>query len=184
MRAGQELRITLPRQQNRPRGNPTSPGSSSGNPQQQAYTVTIPPGVQSGQQFRVMVNGQNLFVTCPPNARPGSDVRIFPPEPPSTQSQMYEVVVPAGVNPGQPFALVANGQRVLVTCPPNAGPGQKIRFLLPKSLGKEQIDSVKLKYDKEGWSRCLGTDLKFHWYKNETDSRGESKEEEKVSERS
>mgnify|MGYP006146339311 FL=1 len=127
-------------------------------------------------QFRVTVNGQNLFVTCPPNARPGSDVRIFPPEPPAQQSQMYEVVVPAGVRSGQPFALVANGQRVLVTCPPNAGPGQKIRFLLPTSLGKDQIDSVKLKYDKEGWSRCLGTDLKFHWFRNETEEGEEGKE--------
>ena len=124
-----------------------------------------------------MVNGQNLFVTCPPSARPGSDVRIFPPAPPTTQSQMYEVVVPAGVRSGQPFALVANGQRVLVTCPTNAGPGQKIRFLLPTSLGKEQIDSVKLRYDKEGWSRCLGMDLKFHWFRNEGgEGEGEGKE--------
>ena len=27
---------------------------------------------------------------------------------------MFEVAVPEGVRPGQPFALIANGQRVMV----------------------------------------------------------------------
>lgn len=70
MRAGQNLRITLPRNQN-----------AGNNSNRQAYMVTIPAGVRPREQFRVMVNGQELMVTCPDNARPGTNVRIFPPAP-------------------------------------------------------------------------------------------------------
>jgi len=77
--------------------------------------------------------------------------------------------------PGQPFALIANGQRVLVTCPSTAGPGQRIRFQLPVgggggSGGTTQIQGVKLSYDKDGWTRCIDpSDQKFHWVLSQTD---------------
>ena len=39
------------------------------------------------------------------------------PVPAAPNHQMFEVTVPEGVRAGQPFALVANGQRVMVsTC--------------------------------------------------------------------
>jgi hypothetical protein len=89
---------------------------------------------------------------------------------------MYEVVVPQGVRPGQPFALIANGQRVMVTCPQRAAPGQKIQFRLPIQLSSEEIQSIKLNYEKEGWSRCLTTELQFVWVRQDakgaTDSEG------------
>lgn len=44
-----------------------------------AYMVTIPPGVGTGEQFPVIIRGQQLTVTCPPNASPGMSVRIVPP---------------------------------------------------------------------------------------------------------
>eukprot|EP00531_Pseudo-nitzschia_arenysensis_P006133 CAMPEP_0116121812 /NCGR_PEP_ID=MMETSP0329-20121206/3892_1 /TAXON_ID=697910 /ORGANISM="Pseudo-nitzschia arenysensis, Strain B593" /LENGTH=859 /DNA_ID=CAMNT_0003615641 /DNA_START=144 /DNA_END=2723 /DNA_ORIENTATION=- len=44
-----------------------------------AYMVTIPPGVATEQQFSVIIRGQQLMVTCPPNASPGMSVRIVPP---------------------------------------------------------------------------------------------------------
>jgi len=166
-----------------------------------AYMVTIPPGVRGGQQFPVTIAGQQLMVTCPPNARPGMSVRIVPPPPPpgmqqGTQldrppgaggaggagrprprpnkppegTQMFEVVVPRGVQPGQPFALLAGGVRVLVTCPTNASSGQKIRFNLPNTLLQKKdtevskAAKVKLSYDKDGWTRTVRvTDLKFQW---------------------
>eukprot|EP00520_Triparma_pacifica_P009038 CAMPEP_0118638432 /NCGR_PEP_ID=MMETSP0785-20121206/3680_1 /TAXON_ID=91992 /ORGANISM="Bolidomonas pacifica, Strain CCMP 1866" /LENGTH=753 /DNA_ID=CAMNT_0006529679 /DNA_START=80 /DNA_END=2338 /DNA_ORIENTATION=+ len=168
MRAGQSLRITLPRNHN------------SSNQNRQAYMVTIPAGVRPREQFRVMVNGQELMVTCPDNARPGTNVRIYPPTPTNRnqgrlnrpQIQTFEVQVPAGVQPGQPFALIANGQRVLVTCPATAGPGQRIRFQLPVhgsggGKGDVSVNAVKLSYDKDGWSRCIDPgDMKFHWVLN------------------
>lgn len=144
----------------------------------QTFLVTIPPGIYAGMQFTVNVNGQRFMVTCPNNAGPDMKVRIVPPtqreEPMAApKTQVFEVTVPAGVRPNQPFTLMANGQRVLVTCPPNVVPGQKIRFQLPV---QQVIGSIQLSYESEsgGWCRTIRvTDLKFQWVrvnqKKETD---------------
>mmetsp|Transcript_29298 Transcript_29298/g.62182 ORF Transcript_29298/g.62182 Transcript_29298/m.62182 type:complete len:701 (-) Transcript_29298:618-2720(-) len=161
--------------------------------EQPAYMVKIPEGIRGGQQFPVTINGQQLTVTCPNMARPGMSVRIVPPPPPengatsldrprqapqrvanpnkqSDKTQMFEVVVPKGVKAGQPFALLAGGVRVLVTCPKNATNGQKIRFNLPVGLvnrpdgPKSKLAEIKLSYDKDGWTRTIrATDMKFQW---------------------
>lgn len=84
-----------------------------------------------------------------------------------------------GVQPGAPFALLANGVRVLVTCPLDAGEGKKIRFRLPLALMEAQnaetsnrgsgnaqqneMQAIRLKYDKDGWSRTVRIDMKFQW---------------------
>ena len=54
----------------------------------------------------------------------------------------------------------------MVTCPTNVKPGQKIRFQLPVQLSEQQLSTFKVNYDKDGWMRCLGIDLKFHWVYN------------------
>lgn len=87
--------------------------------------------------------------------------------------QMFEVVVPPGVSPNQSFSLLANGQRVLLTCPPNIRPGQKIRFKLPISNTSpttknkdEEAPTIQLEYEsiKDGWARTLRVpDMKFQW---------------------
>jgi hypothetical protein len=85
----------------------------------------------------------------------------------ATKLQMFEVRVPAGVEPGQPFALLANGQRVLVTCPPNVQVGQKIRFNLP--VTPQMVQNIQLQYNDakgaaSGWQRTIRvSDLKFQW---------------------
>jgi hypothetical protein len=157
-----------------------------------AYMVGIPEGTRSGVQFPVTIKGQQLMVTCPRNARPGMSVRIVPPpsatdttRPPErnrapapkpkpkpkekSKTQLFEVLVPPGVEPGSPFALMAGGVRVMVTCPPNAAPGQRIRFKLPTELvskpkNQSQAAQIKMKYGKDGWQRTVrATDLKFQW---------------------
>ena len=47
--------------------------------EQPAVMVEIPEGVRGGQQFPVTINGQQLLIICPPQARPGMSVRIVPP---------------------------------------------------------------------------------------------------------
>jgi len=105
----------------------------------------------------------------------GERVRRTPtPPPPQENMQMFEVVVPRGVRGGQPFALLAGQQRVLVTCPPHAGAGQKIRFRLPILLAKppQELESVLLSYDKDGWARNIRvSDMKFQWMR--FDKRGD-----------
>ena len=132
-----------------------------------SYLVDIPPNVQAGMTFTVNVAGQRFMVTCPPTAGPNQKIRIVPPtvreEPEAApKTQVFEVSVPAGVQPGQPFALVANGQRVLVTCPPNVVPGQKIRFQLPVS---QVVSKIQLAYESNtGWRRTIRvSDMKFQW---------------------
>jgi len=112
------------------------------------------------------------MVTCPRGVRPGQRVTFQLPQQERNHTaapnhQMFEVTVPEGVKAGQPFALIANGQRVMVTCPPNVKPGQKIRFQLPIQLSQQQLEAIKVNYDKDGWMRCLGQDLKFHWVYNQ-----------------
>merc|ERR1712147_161944 len=95
-------------------------------------------------------------------------------------NQMFEVNVPQGVRSGQAFALIANGQRVMVTCPANARPGQKIRFQLPIKLSSDEIQSIKLSYQKDGWVRCLSTDLTFHWVRSEGDADSDHESKKKL----
>ncbi len=87
------------------------------------------------------------------------------------ETKMFEVIVPRGVKPGCPFALVAGGVRVLVSCPANATMGNKIRFRLPIDLlhqpdgPKSHLAAIILSYDKNGWTRTIRatTDMKFIW---------------------
>jgi len=156
---------------------------------QQGYLVPIPAGVV-GNQFPIFINSQQLLVTIPPNAQEGMLVRIYAPirsvdrptspepEPVSNnQTQMFEVIVPSGVKPNQPFALLAGGQRVLVTCPSNARPGQRIRFQLPMALlqphsqkRESNPQPPSLQYKKHGWARTIRlNDFKFQWVRMKDD---------------
>ena len=217
-RPGQSLHITIP-------VDPSGNGSAHGPPRNPAippdspnvrriddpntrggavaYNVTIPQGIRSGQQFPVIIQGQQLIVTCPPKAQPGMSVRIVPPPPTvgtdltrgpggphgaghfqdhrpprDDTSQLFEVNVPNGVQPGQPFSLLAGGVRVLVTCPSNAKPGQRIRFRLPLAITQKRTTPddptvrIKLSYDKDGWQRTIRlSDMKFQWVR--VDDKGE-----------
>jgi len=73
---------------------------------------------------------------------------------------------------------MANGQRLMVTCPVHAGPGQTIRFQLPISQnGPQTVDPNSAENfavsDKTPWLRCLGQDLKLHWVKQDDDEESE-----------
>ena len=89
-------------------------------------------------------------------------------------TELFEVELPYYVRPGHPFALKARGIRVLVNCPINGYPGQKIRFRLPVALFANAGATPKnasatavqrLKYDdKDGWSRTVRVvDQQFQW---------------------
>ena len=119
--------------------------------------LIYPPPLHSAPTPALAAHANIIVVTCPADVQAGMNLRIMPPAPMSTAQgtnldrppppedddrnrhrgpmpqfmQMYEVVVPPGVRPNQSFSILANGQRVLVTCPPNVRPGMKVRFQLP-----------------------------------------------------
>lgn len=182
--------------------------TSSSSSREISYDVTVPRGIQPGDTFPVQINSRTIRVQCPSNAMPGMTIRInvppdtlqhatdlnSPPEPsPSSDSvpltrmrtvhQIFEVIVPAGIRPNQTFSLMAGSQRVLVTCPPNANPGSRIRFNLPISVPDDQsinctsddssksIKHVTLNYDTmDGWFRTFRlTDKTFTWCRVDKD---------------
>jgi E3 ubiquitin-protein ligase NEDD4 len=152
---------------------PPAPRSRQG---QQAVIVRVPDGVRPGDPFQVQTNGRFTVVTCPGGVSPGDQVQVMVPAPKPTIMQTFEVSVPEGVRPGQPFALVANGQRLMVTCPPTAGPGQVIRFQLPVSEnnGNGNANGAKpIRYEKEVWVRCLGNDQCLQWVKQDAEPSGD-----------
>lgn len=135
--------------------------------------VTCPEGVRPGMQIRFSLPppasggaGGPGGASGGSGAGGGGGTGAGPAAPePTPFEKLYEVVVPQGVRPGEPFVLLADGQRVTVTCPVDARPNQKIRFKLPIVPTNEQLQAYEMRYNKDGWVRCLGVDLKFHWFK-------------------
>ena len=178
--------------------NGTAPAAPPAPPT--TYMVTVPRGIRPGMQFAVDVEGQRMMVTCPANVQAGMNLRIQTQQQQQQQQQqsslnssggtistnsssssmppmqMFEVIVPSGVQPGQSFSLLANGQRVLVTCPPNIRPGQAVRFNLPIADKSQQMSASspakKLEYADipDGWARTIRvTDMKFQWTRHDGD---------------
>jgi hypothetical protein len=148
--------------------------------------VHCPPNCKPGESMQITIpvergNQENrISAGAAPSLPPNSDP--VPPQPPAPaeagkanqqtgKTKKFQVVVPDDVVPGHPFSLLALGVRVLVTCPKDARPGQKIQFDLPEGLvnrpvgPKCKLAEIKLSYGmKDGWTRCIRpTDMKFQW---------------------
>ena len=128
------------------------------------YLVTIPQGIVKGQKFFVTIHGQRLMVISPINAHPGTFIRVVPPLPPTGVSRglqqkedetlLFESEVPRYVQPEHPFG-------VLVTCPKNANPGQRLRFKMPSVV---MNSPSTFKFDHGDWARVTRLiDLKLQW---------------------
>jgi hypothetical protein len=96
--------------------------------------------------------------------------------PPNVSTQTFDVAIPPGVRPNDRFLVIAAGQRVLLTCPPNAAPGSHVRFNLAVRQPDRSKDTSKqntsiLSYDtKDGWSRSIRlSDMKFLWIRTHAD---------------
>jgi E3 ubiquitin-protein ligase NEDD4 len=156
----------------------------------QSLRVQCPPNARPGMTVRIVlppgISQPSPTPTPPSNMQHATDLNSPPEESPShtieqrrmrTIDQVFEVTVPRGVRPNQPFSLMAGSQRVLVTCPANARAGTRIRFHLPVSIPddgesdnkmeeeEKNVQNVSLKYStKDGWVRTFRlTDKKFTW---------------------
>jgi uncharacterized membrane protein (Fun14 family) len=142
----------------------TQSNEDNGNPENSSRSINGG-GIDGGS------NPPSLPLDSAPPSPPSKTLSEGQPSQQQTgKTNRFEVVVPMGVIPGHPFTLLAGGMRVLVTCPKNAQPGQKIRFNLPVGLlnrpdgPKSKLAEIKLSYDKDGWTRCIRPeDMKFQW---------------------
>jgi hypothetical protein len=184
------VRVLIPKQ--KPEPDQTALSSSSSVPASRAtwlvlnFLVDFPQGIPKGQVVSVMILGKEVKVKCPEtincqeNASAGQSMALRIPNPfvaptrnnetnatrhtelKTSESQLYEVKVPDGIQPGTSLALLAGGVHVMITCPPNAGPGQRLRFKLPwwGVLEKPSFRRTQLL----GWNRLVRVgSLKLQW---------------------
>ena len=181
-------------------------------PGTRTYMVRVPAGVFPGQNFAASINGRRFVVQCPPGITAGMPLHIRVPDgsggsttggiqqhqiPPAaapqqntsgaSQQQTFMVTVPQGIRPGQQFAVMANGQRVTVTCPASCSGGSRVYVRVPvggQSGGSGGTTSGKTADDeddyevleaaleeinekqgrrKSAFERKVGEDGKLHW---------------------
>ena len=161
VRSGQQFPVTLAGQTLMV----TSPINARPGTQVRVVPPTPPPPAPSSSSSSSTNNANNNSPSSASN-RPQRPTNTNKEDEPT---RLFEVTVPRGVEPGKPFALLAGGVRVLVTCPVNATPGQRIRFKLPLALTQKreptsEAAAIKLSYDKDGWTRTIRvSDMKFQW---------------------
>jgi hypothetical protein len=119
------------------------------------YVAAIPGGVLGGRQFVVTVQGQKLPVTSPANAVAGSNVRIVPPLLPldspnarqvdsgGKERPAYIATIPDGVLGGQHFIVTIQGHKLLLACPANARPGNKVQIIPPLPPDSPNVQEVE-----------------------------------------
>ena len=167
VRSGQQFPVTLAGQTLMV----TSPINARPGTQVRVVPPPPPPPPTHGSGSNSVTNGMNSSSPSsgpnrPQNMNGGRSSESNKEDEPT---RLFEVMVPRGVEPGKPFALLAGGVRVLVTCPLNATPGQRIRFKLPLALTQKreptsEAAAIKLSYDKDGWTRTIRvSDMKFQW---------------------
>ena len=86
----------------------------AGQTRNQRFYVTIPRNIRPGQHFAVLVNGQQMMVTCPEGNKAGDRLVVTAPR---QEVQQYVVTVPPNIKQGQQFRVMINNQEVMVTCP-------------------------------------------------------------------
>merc|ERR1712072_325891 len=72
------------------------------------------------------------------------------------------VTAPANVYTGMPFQVDVGGQKFNVTCPQNAGPGQKIQIELPASSGGHNSSTTTGGHDSSTTSNS-GSNMALHY---------------------
>lgn len=173
--------------------------------------VRVPAGVRPGQNFAASINGRRFVVQCPQGVQAGMPLHIRVPSSigasrqqqqqssvsngrssgtvgaagGASGQQTFMVTVPAGVGPGQQFAVMANNERINVTCPANCRAGSQVYVRVPIQRGRsnsshrmqtaededdyEALDAALAKVtEKQGKSkntfeRKVGDDGKLHW---------------------
>ena len=158
------------------------------------FVVQCPPGITAGMPLHIRVPDEGGAGGPPSNVGGGVGPNMVPPSGGGNGSgsgsssgggqQTFMVTVPQGIRPGQQFAVMANGQRVTVTCPASCSGGSQVYVRVPSRQnepghGKNAEDEDDYEVleaalaeinDKQGrrksaFERKVGDDGKLHWVK-------------------
>ena len=157
------------------------------------FVVQCPPGITAGMPLHIRVPDEGGAGGPPSNVGGGVGPNMVPPSGGGNGSgsgssgggqQTFMVTVPTGIRPGQQFAVMANGQRVTVTCPASCSGGSQVYVRVPSRQngpghGKNAEDEDDYEVleaalaeinDKQGrrksaFERKVGDDGKLHWVK-------------------
>jgi hypothetical protein len=93
------------------------------------------------------VNSNNLLTVsqAPPQQAPSNGAPAPPGAykmPGAPKTQRFWVTIPRGVKPGQHFAVLVNGQQMMVKCPEGNGPGDRLVVTAPRSVAQQYVVSV------------------------------------------
>ena len=61
---------------------------------------------------------------------------------PPNNNQRFFVTIPKGVRPGQSFALILNGQQMVVRCPEGNKPGDRLIVTSPRTQVQQYVVTV------------------------------------------
>lgn len=149
-----------------------------------SFLVRVPPASSRGGTFFViqLPNRERLRLPYPTgsmNVRNDGLSRIVPPAPSQEQRHLHEVDVPSNVRPGEEFRALVHPhtiqqRKVTIRCPPEAIPGQRLRFRVPPLHLDKQL---RLLYSPQCrhwklplWRRQIrASDGKFQWMPTDDD---------------
>ena len=98
-------------------------------------TVTVPDGINAGDEFVLEYDGQQLSVVCPDGCAGGDEINL---EVPAGNgggggAQVVEITVPDGCFPGMEFTVAFEGKEFNIAVPDGVSPGEAIQVEVPAS---------------------------------------------------
>ena len=107
-------------------------------------TVAIPAGLQPGDSMSIEAAGQTFTVLVPDGCSAGMDLEVDlnveeeAAASTSSATQQVELVVPAGIWPGDPFSVEHDGGVFEICCPEGCAAGDAILVDLPVAVEQQQ----------------------------------------------
>ena len=108
----------------------------------QTFSVVIPKGLRTGQQFRASLGGQITLISIPPNSKENDTIYVQIKIEENSNALYYIIKIPNNVSPGQAFPINVSSQIIWITCPYDKWPGDTLtlnlntKLTLPKKIDK------------------------------------------------
>ena len=114
---------------------------------QMLVEVNVPDHVNAGEAFLISYDGQDVYVTCPPDCLAGDLVSFEIDVPASNEPasdelvDQVEVTIPDGCYPGQQFSVNFEGETFNIDVPEGSAPGERVLVALPREGELQAINA-------------------------------------------